>query len=105
MKLLKGTLKIGVFSLALWGSISFGAQYQLSGEGLRKISGYRFGACDWWNNIQTNMGMNYACGSYPQSITVPDAYDVARALDAAENRIAALEAKIGTLEKQLEKSE
>lgn len=105
MRLLKDNLKISFFCTALLCSISLGGQGRINIEGSRNISAYRFGACDWWTNIQTNVGFNYVCGNQPQNITVPNAYDVARALEAAENRIAALEAKIGFLEKQLVKSE
>ena len=94
-----------ILSLVLFSSLSLASTDKLHSTSLQNISAYRFGACNWWNNVQTNMGMSYTCANYPQNITVPDAYDVAKALDDAEKRIAALEAKVGSLERQLEKSE
>lgn len=61
--------------------------------------------CDWWIPIQTNNGSAYACSAYPFSFNVADARDIERALNNAERRITALEAKIGTLEARLQQSE
>jgi hypothetical protein len=62
-------------------------------------------ACDWWTSIQTNSGQAYACSMYPFAINVADAREVEMALQNAQRRIEALEAKIGVLESRLPQSE
>lgn len=69
-----------------------------TGEG--RIKGYRFGACDYWvTSNSPNGGNNYACGFYPNRITVADGYDVADVLAEMAKKIEALEAKVAELEK------
>lgn len=72
--------------------------------GEARIKGYRFGACDYWvtNNSPTG-GTSYACGFYPNRVTVADGYDVADALTEMAKKIEVLEAKVAELEKKPQK--
>ncbi|MBM4303920.1 MAG: hypothetical protein FJ116_09225 [Deltaproteobacteria bacterium] len=69
------------------------------------LQSHQIRACDWWTSIQTNSGQAYACSMYPFSINVPDAREVEMALQNAQRRIEALEAKVGVLESRLPASE
>ncbi len=95
----------GLIGLSLICSLSLATDDSLKVENINPIHVHRFGACNWWTYAQSNTGSIYACSSYPFTVTVPDANDVARALENAEKRITALETKIGILESKLEKSE
>ncbi|MSP18958.1 MAG: hypothetical protein EXR74_05245 [Bdellovibrionales bacterium] len=96
---------LSLFILA-WVSLpSFSAPTSTGHELINQVQTYRFGACNWWSLSQGAGASGYSCTQYPQNITVPDARDVIRALEQAEQRISALEAKIGGLEAKLEKSE
>ena len=68
-----------------------------------RIKGYHIGACDWWTSVQGNNGYAYGCANYPQRIVIPDAYDVANELKAADAKIAELERRVAELEKKIPK--
>jgi len=65
------------------------------------IRAHRFDACDYWQNINTDLGRAYACGFRPQTVVVPDAQDVVRELNAALKQIELLEQRVEALEKKV----
>ena len=65
------------------------------------LKGYRFGACDYWQRFNTDLGSAYACGFSPQRIVVADGNDVADLLEKAEARIQQLEERVAELEKKI----
>ncbi len=96
-------LKILGLMMMVFAGLAVGADASDSRDSF--IMKHQFRACDWWTSIQTNAGSGYACSMFPFTVNVPDAQDVERALRDAERRISVLEAKIGSLEKQLNQSE
>ena len=63
------------------------------------VRSYTVGACNNWTMVRDANGMYaYGCFSYPQSVNVPDSFDVSRALDAALQKIEDLEARVRKLE-------
>ena len=94
-------MKTTLLALALIVSVHTYAVSESSSIHDSHITTHNFSACDWWTNIQTNSGSAYACNIFPQRVSVPDARDVQQALNSAEQRIAALEARVGELERKL----
>lgn len=100
MKLLSLGIALSLLSITTFASIQ-----ESPGERDTVLHTQQMRLCDWWIPIQTSSGSAYACSAYPFSFNVADARDIERALNNAERRIAALEAKIGTLEARLQQSE
>jgi hypothetical protein len=56
-------------------------------------------SCAFTSQVTGQNGFSvYGCGTYPMTVTVPDAFDVDYAFRALEAKIASLEARVRTLE-------
>ena len=86
--------------LTLMALLNLGGSPAISGEWREDsiasvTTSHRFQACTYWR--PTNNG-TYACSSFPQTVQVPDYYDMVHVLQKLNDRIKALENKIQILE-------